>query len=201
MVRRKGCINQWPYLVLGAMLGALLMYRRDLSFRSRELAPTAGWKGVDERERSHSWLAQRRLSAGLRRVDLQYADLRDSDLTAAGLQQANLRGANLERAGLASVNLTYANLTDALLYRAVLFGANLQGADLSSADLRAANLLLANLLAANVSGAQMDEKTTLPNGEHWTPGEDLSRFTCAEHPRLWRSPLFAPAGESVQLSG
>jgi hypothetical protein len=52
MVRRKGCINQWPYLVLGAMLGALLMYRRDLSSRERELAP-ARWKGIDERERTH----------------------------------------------------------------------------------------------------------------------------------------------------
>ena len=71
MVRRKGCISQWPYLVLGAMLGALLMYRRDLASRDRAFSASAGWTGIDERERLIVRLADVDHEQALVHVDLR----------------------------------------------------------------------------------------------------------------------------------
>jgi uncharacterized protein YjbI with pentapeptide repeats len=188
MAKRRGCVSQWPYLFLGAALGALVVYQRGQQSSALAQA-SSGWQGIDERERTRSQ-AEPPITARLKGADLRYADLRSTNLTGADLQAAKLRGANLQCAGLALSNLSAADLSEAILYRAVLFGANLQGATLIGADLRSANLNLANLQAADVSAVQMDERTVLPNNERWTPDADLSRFTDSRHALFWQSPAF-----------
>jgi uncharacterized protein YjbI with pentapeptide repeats len=194
----RGCRSQWPYLVLGAVLGALAIYSR----RHRDTVLAGGWHGIDDR----TPVAQRDYAptslTKLKGVDLRYADLRCSNLTSAEFEAATLIGTNLQSTGLALSNLAYADLNNAILYRAVLFGANLHAANLSGADLRGANLNLANLHECRLSDVQMDTETILPNDEHWSVNADLSRFTDALHPLFWQSPAFEPVTptESVRLS-
>jgi uncharacterized protein YjbI with pentapeptide repeats len=78
---------------------------------------------------------------------------------ACDLQNADLAGANLSGANVAG-----ADLSGAALYRADLRAANLTGASLAGADLRGANLNGAR--GASVGGAQTNEETTCPNGQH-----------------------------------
>ena len=40
---------------------------------------------------------------------------------------------------------------------------------------------------ANLTGADFAEDTRLPDGTHWTPDTDITRFTDPDHPRFWRS--------------
>ena len=77
------------------------------------------------------------------------------------LSYADLSHANLYRANLSGANLGHANLHGANLHKANLSRAYLHNANLVGADLRGANLLDA----------------TLPNGEKWQEGTDLSAFT------------------------
>jgi hypothetical protein len=58
-----------------------------------------------------------------------------------------------------------------------LRGANLQGADLRDANLQGAKLFGAELQGADLGVAEFDEHTILPDGLHWTPDTDLTKFT------------------------
>jgi uncharacterized protein YjbI with pentapeptide repeats len=76
----------------------------------------------------------------------------------------DLTDATLMGAGLPGADLTGANLSNANLY-----GANLQGANLTGAVFNGANLKLANLAGAtgaDLSGAETDDRTTCPDGNH-----------------------------------
>ena len=55
------------------------------------------------------------------------------------------------------------------------------------ADLASADLFGADLMYANLTGADFAEDTRLPDGTHWTPDTDITRFTDPDHPRFWRS--------------
>lgn len=76
-----------------------------------------------------------------------------------------------------SVNLQGAHLNGANLRYANLRGVNLRYAVLTKADLREANLKGAKLRYASLAGAKFNTETILPDGEHWTPETDMSRFT------------------------
>jgi succinoglycan biosynthesis transport protein ExoP len=134
-------------------------------------------------------------AADLSGARLPYADLRETNLGMANLQGASLTGVDLRGASLGVANLQVADLRAASLSRATLGYANLQNADLTEADLTGANLTHANLkgvslcyadlAGAVLSGAELDERTCLPDGSHWTPDADLRRFTSQEHPDFW----------------
>ncbi|MCA9904034.1 MAG: pentapeptide repeat-containing protein, partial [Anaerolineae bacterium] len=70
---------------------------------------------------------------------------------------------------------------------ALLVGADLSGAELNSTNLAQAVLINANLADALFVDVTFDASTTLPDGTHWTPDTDLSRFTDPDHPQFWRS--------------
>ncbi len=86
------------------------------------------------------------------------------------LSGMNLQHAILNRARITNVNLRGANLQHASLYEAKLYGTNLQGA---------------NLQFARLEGAKFDENTILPDGNKWTPGMNMARFTDPRHPDFW----------------
>lgn len=97
-----------------------------------------------------------------------------------------LEGKALHYADLKGANLYYANLRGADLRGAQLQGADLIGADMRDADLRGANLNKAMVMwrnkstgeirQANMTHAVYDERTVLPNGEHWHNGVDWAQF-------------------------
>jgi uncharacterized protein YjbI with pentapeptide repeats len=121
--------------------------------------------------------------ANLQKAYLLKANLQGADLFMAKLQGACLVEANLQEADLHEANLRGADLFEANLQEANLKGANLQGADLLGANLRGADLFKANLQGAKLEGsewlvrAEFDENTILPDGSHWTPETDMTRFT------------------------
>lgn len=102
--------------------------------------------------------------------------LKDANVTYANLKTANLTGANLQNTVLWDTNLEEASLLRADFQEASLLGTNLQGA----------NLQYANLLnAVAVDRADFSTETTLPNGDKWHEGYDLSVFTDPDHPNFW----------------
>jgi uncharacterized protein YjbI with pentapeptide repeats len=123
-------------------------------------------------------------SAELNNTEMMGANLQNAILVGANLEAANLRATNLReamliranlcRSNLEAANLTNANLSEVNLANTFLASARLQGADLSGASLRNADLGQATY------EAQFDATTTLPDGTHWTPETDMSRFT---HPQ------------------
>jgi uncharacterized protein YjbI with pentapeptide repeats len=118
----------------------------------------------------------------LRRAKLEGAKLEESDLRVADLCQANLKdvdmqNANLEKAVLGFTDLQGANLQGCCFRGASFIQANLRGADLEFSDLRGAFL----------HDTFFDQSTTLPDGSHWTPNTDLSRFTDPNHSQFWLS--------------
>lgn len=110
-------------------------------------------------------------SANLRLARLAQANLQQADLWGANLEEADLRGADLQGAVLETANLHTANLRDVNLQKADLRRANLRAADMRKAKLENANL------GQGESSAVFDENTILPDGTHWTPGTDVSKFT------------------------
>jgi hypothetical protein len=95
------------------------------------------------------------------------------DLRAYGcITDGSLRGKGFQKAHLEETKLWEADLQDA-----DFFGARLQRADLWAA----------NLQGVNFEYAEFDEATNLPDGSHWTPDTDMSRFTDPTHPDFWRS--------------
>jgi len=42
------------------------------------------------------------------------------------------------------------------------------------------------LINTRIEGAQFDEDTILPDGTHWTPETDMTRFTNPKNPDFWR---------------
>lgn len=96
----------------------------------------------------------------------------DRAINLSSLYDGTLKGMHFDKAALSNAPLKDAYLVDVSLRDAILRGADLRGAILHGANLRGADL----------SGAQFNRKTMLPDGSHWTPGADLSRFTDPNHP-------------------
>ncbi len=146
---------------------------------------------------------------------MQADSLEEEYITGANLENVNLQWANLQRTQVSETNLQGAHLDGAQLQGAVFKNAILQNAALVCANLKgttfnATSLHGANLKDANLEGAQFsiprvfgweldysgffDEKTVLPDGSHWTPETDLTRFTDATHAQFWRSDTtYSPA--------
>lgn len=107
---------------------------------------------------------------------------RGYNLNAKSLRNNHMQGFNLKRAAMRSTDLTNAHLEGADLRSAILFLA-----DLNSAHLEGVNLLGAELGNADLTNTIFDESTILPDGTHWTPETDMTRFTDPDHPNFWRS--------------
>ncbi len=113
-----------------------------------------------------------------------------SDLRGAQLQNAILRSANLREIRLLDADLSHAELTEAHMAMADLrgtrlHGARMHGANLWRARLQGADLTNAVLIDVNFYLTEFDQDTILPDGSHWTPHSDLTRFTGREpHPSL-----------------
>lgn len=116
-------------------------------------------------------------SAHLEDALLGEAQFEDACLAFAYLQGAKMKVANLKRANLDGTNLEGAYLPHANLEETSLGGACLKKANLYFARLGGANLTMASLEGANLIGVSYNRRTILPNGSHWTPGTDMSRFT------------------------
>lgn len=127
--------------------------------------------------------------AYLQGADLRLAKFQNAELDEAHLQGANLKGASLEGVKLGRANLQAAKLWDAKLQGSDLVMAKLQGAELVNAKLQGADLYWANLESVDFGQwdwmAQFDVTTRLPDGTHWTPDADLTKFT---HPKTDSTP-------------
>lgn len=143
-----------------------------------------------------------RLIRQLRSRDHQFGLLAVEELKERGwlrdgsLQESDLMGVNLHEADLAFADLQESRLYRANLQKADLLRAELQEADMAFADLKGANFWDANLKGTNlreaslrdlqnISMATFDELTTLPNGDKWSDGYDLTVFTDPSHPDFW----------------
>lgn len=104
----------------------------------------------------------------------------EKSYTGASLIGADLRGVDLQGAQLDGANLSVAKLDGANLRGAHLGGALLRGASLTGTDLRGANLHNALLY-----WAQFDSATLLPDGTHWSPDVDWSKFGAQVTPPAW----------------
>lgn len=142
----------------------------DISYLERFTNPDHPqyWRGFGLRE------------ANLPRWDLSGANLRGADLFGSNLWSANLHSADLRNAILIRARLRQADLRGADLSEAELDFADLRGADLTDvnlqgADMQGINLEDAELLGTNLSGARLVD-AVLPNGQHYTPGMDLTQF-------------------------
>lgn len=165
---------------------------RNAASLSNEIAKDAVYQ-----MRRRKWLCPSDKEQLLRGEDLQGANLQDSaldfaDLRHAILVQANLRnvmlrGAHLEGADTRFADLRNANLWGAFLQEAHLADANLKGANLHDTILKGADLLYANL-----EDAKFTQNTILPDGNHWSPDTDLTRFTNPYHADFWRAEGFMP---------
>ncbi len=108
--------------------------------------------------------------------------LRNGSLKGMHLFQANLDGATLFMADLRTVYFESCNLRET-----DLTNANLQGSQFVLVELQGANLWGANLQEVWFGDCVFDVRTTLPDGDHWTPDTDLERFTDPNHSGFWRS--------------
>lgn len=184
--------------------------RLNVGSLSNEIA-----KDAVHQMRRRKWLRYGDKEQLLRGEDLQGANLQDSaldlaDLRHAVLVQANLRNVTLRGAHLEGVDLRFADLSNANLWGAFLQEANLVDANLGNADLRETKLVKADLGSANLKGANLHgtilkganlfdanlddarftNNTVLPDGTHWTPDADLTRFTDPYHTDFWRAEGF-----------
>jgi len=162
-----------------------------------------GWLAGEDGLLQSAYLIQARLyranlkDANLRQAHLMASSLNEAELVGANLQGANLwltnlqgadlLGINLKESSLLSANLQKVRLEFANLQEAVMREVNLQEASLFHANLHRTNLSDANLQYSNLVDAQFDETTILPDGSHWTPDTDLTRFTDPNHTNFWRS--------------
>jgi len=193
--------------------------KSDLTARMSSSVREVALAAADEL-RHNGWMMDGTLrGACLRRADLQSADLSKSDLADANLHRVSLQNADLWAANLHRADLSGAWLTNARLWQAQMMEANLWQARLHKADLREANLREAvmnetrlqeaNLRGANFEGAllqdakldkaQFDTTTILPDGQHWTPTTDLTRFTNPQHPDFWQPEILPQAALSLKL--
>lgn len=124
----------------------------------------------------------------------EVANLEDTIFWDANLADINLRRANLEGASLDRANLSRANLSKANLQHSSVRDAQLQNSDLTFADLQGADLSRSNLAKAHLEDVEFDHFTILPDGIHWTPDTDMTRFTDPNHPDFWQ-PEWAKAQE------
>lgn len=154
--------------------------RRDENRLKRQLVMDAGSlsneKALDaiHQLRRNGWLEGD--NGLLKGADLNDANLQGVNLAGANMQQVTLWSANLQNAALWSANLQNATLIGANLHNGALWGANLQGTDLG----------YVNLEGVGLADAQFDEATILPDGSHWTPDTDLTRFTDPAHLQFWK---------------
>lgn len=123
--------------------------------------------------REEGWLWDGSLrGAGLVKAHLKDADCQGADLRGADLREADLRGASLENSDFQGANLA---------------GVDFRDAHFGSAGLSSANLLDACLQdAIYFEDADFDTMTTLPDGSHWEPGADVTRFSNTHHPHFWQ---------------
>lgn len=126
-------------------------------------------------ERAAAWGVNLK-QADLESAILVKARLRETVLEEANLSRAYLQGADLDSANLKKASLDYANLAGGVLDGADLRGACLMQTCLSGASIKDANLTQTVLWGANLEGADF-EGATLPNGDKWHPGYDMSIFT------------------------
>lgn len=131
--------------------------------------------------------------ANLWGANLPYAQLWDANLSNANLGNANLSNAVLYDADCSNVDLTRSSLSNAIVGSANLSCACLRYANLSNAFLGGVNLSNAILKGVNLEGATVTnadanlvgtdmwftirEGATLPNGDTWHPGYDMTIFT------------------------
>ena len=73
-------------------------------------------------------------------------------------------------------NLRCTDLQDAILRGSSFEGANLEGSDLSNTDLRGSIFTNANLANVQLDGALFDDKTILPSGAYYDPGQGSGQF-------------------------
>jgi len=160
-------------LVLNRMAEAraIRRYKQDLIFRMGSQSNERAVQAVEDLGR-HGWLRD----GSLREVRLPYANLSKARLWSAKLSNATLRGAILTNAILWDADLSNADLRHAELFNAQLRSVTLKGEKLKGANLTGANLTGANLKDANLKDAIL-EGATLPNGDTWHPGYDMSIFT------------------------
>jgi uncharacterized protein YjbI with pentapeptide repeats len=113
-------------------------------------------------------------------ADLRNTHLRGVSFRRASLPGANLRGANLskavfEHAQMNDVLLIAATVTGADFFRAEMIGAKLMRAKGSGAWFSEAKLWRANLRDSTLDfkGAEVSSNTTLSNGKHPKPGQEV----------------------------
>jgi hypothetical protein len=143
-----------------------------------------GWGFGEDKSLHHKSFANANLhGAKLEDINLQHTWLFASIMDNTLLIGANLHSANLQRAKLSGANLARTNLQEA-----VVIEADLQNAYFEKTDLRGANLQDANLKGCvSLNQAQLDTRTILPDGSHWSPDVDTTRFTDTDHAQFWRS--------------
>ena len=131
----------------------------------------------------HGWLSD----GTLRGINLQGADLTEVEFTCADLQGANFSVASLAHASLMCADLRGAIFSNGTLYGAACNKANFEGANLFQANAQATGFYQANFKNADLTRVIFDTTTFLPDGTHWTPGTDMTRFTDPNHINFWRS--------------
>lgn len=162
-----------------------------------------------EELRAHGWLVDGTLQhADLRAANLENADFYMADVQGANFEWASLIKASLKKSNFVGANLSHCkawgakcykadmrgvNFTNARIYRidftktdlhqAIFKGANIEGANFTEANLRDAVFADAIFITQN---AKPDTVTTLPDGSHWTPETDMTRFTNPSHPAFWQ---------------
>jgi len=140
------------------------------------------------------------IGSNLTRATLWGADLRRAQLSGAHLIEVNRRSISMKGRSdkdkwiyLGAPWKAFVPLPDMNFEGAFLMNANLEGADLSDAIFRRANLLGASLIGADLEGADFEdsilEGATLPNGERWHPGYDMSIFTNPPDGRKKEQPI------------
>lgn len=104
-----------------------------------------------------------------------------------GLRDGSLNGICLSGVNLAGEDLWGANLQRVNLSNADLQGTCLQGCQLEGVVLEGANLQGAQLRSGYIGPATFSAESILPDGNRWTRGMDMTRFTDPAHENFWRS--------------
>jgi uncharacterized protein YjbI with pentapeptide repeats len=155
------------------------------NFQIKELIEIVNGQGYVERIHT----------ANLQGVQLMTANLSKANLCSVDLRGAYLVAADLEGASLWQANLSSADLYHADFQNAILCNASLQDARLMRANLKGADLRNTILVGSDLTEAKFDETTILPDtpigGEinFWSSITDMKKYTDANHPEFWQSPL------------
>lgn len=121
---------------------------------------------------SDAWLG----GANLEKTHLHHAFLINASFGIAHLYKADFHGANLTNAKFLRDNLTDAQFVGAYLINTSIRESNLSNANLFRAILYGTNFTDSNLQGANLYKAHFDSATILPDGTHWTPDTDWTKF-------------------------